>query len=62
MKLSQYKLDVLTKKWFLESEKIIFVSKDIKEEYKVTYYSGESLKLEEVNSKKEYHFTKMFNF
>lgn len=49
-------------KWFLESEKIIFVMKDIKEEYKITDYSGESLKLEEVNSKIEYHFTKMLNF
>jgi len=49
-------------KWFLESEKIILVMKDLKEEYKVTYFSGESLKLEEINSKKEYHFTKMFNF
>lgn len=49
-------------KWFLEAEKIILVMKDIKEEYKVSYYSGESLKLVEVNSEKEIHFTKMFNF
>jgi hypothetical protein len=49
-------------KWFLETEKIILVMKDTKEEYKVVYFSGESLKLEEVNTKKELHFTKMFNF
>lgn len=49
-------------KWFLESEKIIFVMKEIKEEYKIIYFSGESLKLEEINSKKEFHFTKMLNF
>lgn len=49
-------------KWFLESDKVILVMKNSKEEYKVVYFSGESLKLEEVNTKKELHFTKMFNF
>lgn len=49
-------------KWFLESDKIIFVIKNIKESYKITFYNGESLKLEEEASKKEYHFTKMLNF
>jgi len=49
-------------KWFLEPDKIILVMKKSKEEYKVVYFSGESLKLEEVNTKKELHFTKMYNF
>lgn len=49
-------------KWFLELEKIILINKDTKEEYRVVYFSGDSMKLEEVNSKKVLHFTKMFNF
>lgn len=49
-------------KWFLEPEKIIFSSKDLREIYKVSYFNGESLKLEEETSKKEIHFTKMLNF
>jgi hypothetical protein len=49
-------------KWFIEADKIIFVLKDIKEEYKVLYNSGESLKLEESRTKKELHFTKIINF
>jgi len=49
-------------KWFLESDKVILVMKDSKEEYKVVFFSGESMKLEEITTKKELHFTKMFNF
>jgi len=49
-------------KWFIESDKIIFVMKDLKEVYRISFYNGESLKLEEESSKKEIHFTKMLNF
>lgn len=49
-------------KWFLEPDKIIFSSKDFRETYKISYYSGESLKLEEEVTKKELHFTKSFSF
>jgi hypothetical protein len=49
-------------KWFIEADKILFILKDIKEEYKVLYNSGESLKLEESSTKKELHFTKIINF
>lgn len=48
-------------KWFLEPEKIVFSSKDMKETYKILFFNGESLKIEEESSKKEVHFTKMLN-
>lgn len=49
-------------KWFLESDKIIFFLKGNKEEYKITYYTGETMKIEEVNTKTVFHLTKQAGF
>ncbi|NVO21573.1 MAG: hypothetical protein HXX13_17865 [Bacteroidetes bacterium] len=48
--------------WSIESDKIIFVLNDLKIEYKVLFNSDESLKLEEISTKKVLQFAKIANF
>lgn len=47
-----------TGKWFLQGDKLIIVLKDLKQEYKITFFDGETMKIVDDVTSTEYDMTK----